>query len=534
MWRCRKAPPFFVRRWADLSGAGRYETAGAVVDGRACRLICGRVHSFLPQGLCPKLPKISLAQNLQCRSQRHWLQSAAKLYFRTQFPASGVAALAATSIYWLSVQSFILSFQRSEMRCSALISLFSTLVSLLSSAAAGQTELDLWYHGANNRAERTEIERIVSEFNQSQPDWRVVTQSFFEQGYNSSVVTSAARGHLPDIVDVDLPVLPNWVWLGYLQPLPVDASVAKDFLPSTLGLWQDELYSLGLWEAAIALIARRSVLERHGLRVPSHSAPWTFEEFDEALISLQASGEFRHPLDLGLVQRGEWYAYAFGAFLNSFGGDLMDRQSYLTAQGALNGAAGLAFGHWWRSLFERDLVAGLEQSEADRESGFLAGRYALRLSGNWDALKILQNFGDDMLILPPPDMGEGPVIGAGSWQFAVSSYSEHPEGAAAFIKFAAQSRHLVALSDALGIIPPTAGAAEKTRSYGPDGLLAPFYDLARDYGRVRPQSPGYVVAAKVFERALVDIALGADVKETLDAAATDIDADIARNKGYRN
>jgi multiple sugar transport system substrate-binding protein len=420
------------------------------------------------------------------------------------------------------------------MRCSAFISLFSTLVSLLSSAAVGQTELDLWYHGASNRAERTEIERIVSEFNKSQSDWRVVTQSFFEQGYNSSVVASAARGYLPDIVDVDLPVLPNWVWLGYLQPLPVNASAVKDFLPSTVGHWQGEFYSLGLWEAAIALIARRSVLERHGLRVPSHSAPWTFQEFDEVLISLQASGEYPHPLDLGLVQRGEWYAYAFGAFLNSFGGDLMDRQTYLTTQGALNGAAGLAFGHWWRSLFERDLVAGLEQSEADRDTGFLAGRYALRLSGNWDALEILQNFGDDMLILPPPDMGEGPVIGAGSWQFAVSSYSDHPEGAAAFIKFAAQSRHLVALSDALGIIPPTAESAAKSRSYGSDGLLAPFYDLARDYGRVRPQSPGYVVAAKVFERALVDIAQGADVKETLDAAALDIDADIARNKGYRN
>lgn len=418
------------------------------------------------------------------------------------------------------------------MRSSVFISILCALVSFLSSPAVGQTKLDLWYHGASNHAEHVEIERIVAEFNKSQPDWRVVTQSFFEQGYNSSVVASAARGHLPDIVDVDLPILPNWVWLGYLQPLPIEASVHHDFLPSTVGIWNGEIYSLGLWEAAVALIARRSVLERHGIRIPSHSSPWTVSEFDEVLMRLQASGEFAHPLDLWLAQTGEWYSYAFGAFLNSFGGDLIDRATYLTAQGVLNGTAGLAFGQWWRSLFDRDLVPGVHQSEGSRKTGFLEGHYALRLSGNWEALEILQKFGDDMLILPPPDMGEGPVIGAGSWQFAVSSFSEHPEGAAAFIKFAAQSRHLVALSDALGIIPPTAEAAEKSRSYDPDGVLAPFFDLARDYGRVRPQSPGYVVAAKVFERALVDIALGADVKETLDAAVHDIDADITRNKGY--
>jgi multiple sugar transport system substrate-binding protein len=41
-----------------------------------------------------------------------------------------------------------------------------------------------------------------------------------------------------------------------------------------------------------------------------------------------------------------------------------------------------------------------------------------------------------------------------------------------------------------------------------------------------------VVAAKVFEKALADIANGADVIDTLDAAVDEIDADIERNQGY--
>ncbi|MEP2716655.1 extracellular solute-binding protein [Pseudophaeobacter sp.] len=425
-------------------------------------------------------------------------------------------------------------FSRSFMRCQVVFVFVCTLASFFSSVATAQTKLDLWYHGAGNPAERTEIEKIVSEFNNSQSDWRVVTQSFFEQGYNSSVVTSAARGHLPDIVDVDLPILPNWVWQGYLQPLPIETSLVEEFLPSTIGRWNGELYSLGLWEAAIAIVGRRSVLDRHGIRIPTNTTPWTKAEFDQALLALQASGEFAYPLDLGLAQRGEWYSYAFGSFLNSFGGDLIDRQTHLSAQGSLNGPGGIAFGKWWQSLFVRDLVPGLDQSKESRAADFLDGRYALRLSGNWEALEMLAIIGEDLLILPPPDMGQGPVIGAGSWQFAVSSFSDHPDGAAAFIRFAAEANNLIALSDALGIIPPTISAAAETQSYGPDGVLAPFFDLARDYGRVRPQSPGYVVASKVFEHALVDIAGGADPKTILDAAADDIDADIKRNNGYSN
>jgi multiple sugar transport system substrate-binding protein len=41
-----------------------------------------------------------------------------------------------------------------------------------------------------------------------------------------------------------------------------------------------------------------------------------------------------------------------------------------------------------------------------------------------------------------------------------------------------------------------------------------------------------VVAAKVFEKAMADIANGAEVGATLDAAVDEIDADIAKNGNY--
>ncbi len=124
------------------------------------------------------------------------------------------------------------------------------------------------------------------------------------------------------------------------------------------------------------------------------------------------------------------------------------------------------------------------------------------------------------------------MIGAASWQFAVSSASEHPEGGAAFIEFTLQDKYLAQFSDALGLIPPTPASAAMSKNYSEGAAMAPFYKLSEVQGLVRPVTPGYVVQAKVFEKALADIANGADPADTLDGAVDEIELDIERNSGY--
>ncbi len=401
----------------------------------------------------------------------------------------------------------------------------------LSPAALAATELSMWYHGAGNEVESKLINQIVSDFNASQSDWTVTIESFPQESYNDSVVAAALAGNLPDIIDVDGPVMPNWAWSGYMQPLPIDEAEIADFLPGTIGRWDGKIYSIGLWDAAVATVTRRSTLEKFDIRVPTLDAPWTAEEFDAALMKIKDSGEFDYPIDLGMAWTGEWYPYAFSPFLQSFGGDIVDRSTYQTAEGVLNGDAALAFGEWWQSLFTRELTPGTSQDPADRETGFIEGRYAIQWNGNWAAVPMLEAF-DDVLFLPAPDFGNGPTIGAASWQFGISASSEHPDGAAAFIKFALQDKYMAAFSDGIGLIPPTPQSAAMTEKYNSGGPLEVFYGLSKAQALVRPVTPGYVVAAKVFEKALADIANGADVADTLDAAVDEINADIEKNGGY--
>ena len=191
------------------------------------------------------------------------------------------------------------------------------------------------------------------------------------------------------------------------------------------------------------------------------------------------------------------------------------------------------FGNWWKSLFDRKLTPGTSHDGADRETGFLDGKYAMQWNGNWAAIAPLEKFGDDMLFLPAPDFGQGSKIGAASWQFGISSNSKHKDGATSFIEFAIQDKYLAAFSDGIGLIPPTPASARLSEKYRPGGPLEVFFDLSKQQATLRAVTPAYIVAGPIFEKAMADIANGADVADTLDAAADEINADIEKNKGYQ-
>ena len=326
------------------------------------------------------------------------------------------------------------------------------LCMVVAGSASAQTELSMWYHGGGNVVEQEIVTTIIDDFNNSQSDWVVNLEAFPQDSYNDSVTAAALSGKLPDIIDVDGPVMPNWAWSGYMQPLPIDESTFAEFLPGTKGIWNGKLYSIGLWDAAVALYARKSTMDELGLRVPTLEKPWSGDEFMAALKAAKESGNYDYALDLGMAWTGEWYPYAFSPFLQSFGGDIVDRSTYTTAEGVLNGEAAIAFGEWWQSLFTNG-YAQATQDGADRDSGFIEGKYAFSWNGNWAATATLEAGVDDLMFLPAPDFGSGPIIGAASWQFGVSASSMHPDGAAAFIKHATQDKYLAAFSDGIGLIP---------------------------------------------------------------------------------
>ena len=69
------------------------------------------------------------------------------------------------------------------------------------------------------------------------------------------------------------------------------------------------------------------------------------------------------------------------------------------------------------------------------------------------------------------------------------------------------------------MIPATTSAAALTENYAPGGPLEIFFEYSNQQGTLRPPTPAYLSAALTFEKALADIANGADVVDAFDAAA---------------
>ncbi|WP_232549305.1 ABC transporter substrate-binding protein [Propioniciclava soli] len=391
----------------------------------------------------------------------------------------------------------------------------------------GPVPITLWTHSAGNEGEMEVISQIIDDYNASTDAYEVVRQDFPQDAYNTSVQGAAASNDLPCILDVDGPIMPNWAWNGWLVPSGLTESDVANFLPSTVGRYNDEIYTVGYWDATTVMFSRRSVLEGLDIRIPTVEQPWTASEFDDALRRIQDSGQFDHAVDWGPSDQSEWYTYAFSPLLQSFGGDLVDRNTYASADGVLNSPESLAFAEWFQNQFDSGLAP---RSNAQDRTEFRNERVAIQYSGNWGYLQNYTEFGDDLLVLPPPDFGDGPKVGVGSWQYGLTRTctDRQREGALEYLRFSMQDRYIAQFSDVTSLIPATTTAAELTTSgyYGPGEPLEFLTPMSEQFGLVRPVTPAYPVISQVFQQQFQNLVAGEDPEQVLDQSVREIDADI--------
>ena len=398
------------------------------------------------------------------------------------------------------------------------------------SDAGGTKTISMWTHNAGNKNELPAIEAVVKDYNASQTNYKVEVQAFPQDSYNQSVVSAAAAKKLPCVLDIDGPNVPNWAWAGYLAPIEgMDDTFAK-YLPSVLGKYNDKTYSYGYYDVALTMVTRTSILEKYDIRIPTADKPWTKDEFTAALEKIKASGDYDNPLDIATSFTGEWWPYAYSPFLQSFGGDLINRDSYESAEGVLNGPQAVEWATWFRSLVT-EKYAPLK-SGTDPAADFMNGKTAILYNGSWTAVATREKF-KDVIFLPSVDFGQGPKIGGGSWQWGMSTNCETPEGAADYLKFAAQDKYVASVSKATTNIPATDAAAAEVPGFGPGEENEVFLDYAKKFAVLRPVTPGYPFIATEFTKTAQDILNGADPQQALDQAVKNIDANQKSNNNFR-
>lgn len=398
----------------------------------------------------------------------------------------------------------------------------------------GTGEVSLWFHSGRGE-ERDALNQILVNFRDAHPDITVNAVELPEGSYNDQVQAAAFANDLPCLLDFDGPFVYNYAWGGFLIPLDdyVTEEMKNDFLPSIIdqGTFQDgKLYSLGQFDSGLSIWANREHLETAGVRIPTLEQPWTTDEFNAALAALQQVDGVENALDLKMnYGRGEWFTYGFSPILQSFGGDLIDRSDYQSADGVLNGPETVAAMEMVQSWFQEGFV----NPEPAGDTAFVEGKSSLSWVGHWVANGYMEELGDNLLLLPMPDFGTGPKTGMGSWNWGITSGCPNADAAWEVLEFLVEPEQILIMTDANGAVPARQSALEQSELYGADGMLNLFVQqIERGWAIPRPKTPAYPAITSSFAEAFDNIKNGADVKGQLDEAVRDIDQDIEDNRGY--
>lgn len=393
--------------------------------------------------------------------------------------------------------------------------------------------VELFFHSGQG-AERAALNATLQAFNDSHPNIRVEAVQLPEGSYIDQVNVAAMSHSLPCLLDFDGPTLYNYAWSGYLIPLDtyVSSQMRADFLPSILqqGTYNHHLYSLGQYDSGLGFYANKQYLREARVRIPTINSPWTLSEFNDILARLKHVAGVQYPLDLNMYPPGgEWFTYGFSPFVESFGGDLINRSTYQSAMGVLNGPNAVAALTWFQNLFKQ----GYSNPWPASDTEFTFGHAALNWGGHWLYAGNYQALGDNLLVLPAPNLGKGAKTGMGSWNWGITSSCKTPDEAWQVLNFIMSPSEIARMTNANGAVPARKSVIARSQLYAPNGPLHVFaLQLLGGMAEPRPITPAYPTITSAFSEAVVNIVAGFNVKKELDKAVQKIDQDLQDNQGY--
>ncbi len=404
--------------------------------------------------------------------------------------------------------------------------------------------LQLWTHGGSD-GEQDALRSLVAQW-ERETGHEVEVTVVDEGDYVDQVQAAAAAGTLPDVLDLDGPYTAALAYRGDLldlQPLLPSATV-DDLLPSlrAQGGYDDGLYSVGAFDSGLALFADARALRDAGTRVPTGpDDAWSAQETTAALQALAARDDDGRVLDLKLgYGTGEWFMFAFAPLVASAGGSLLDPRTGL-ASGRMDSPAAV-------DALEQ-LRAWSPYTDPDPAGdAFVERRVALSWVGHWAYADYEAALGDDLVLLPLPDLGTGSRSGLGSWAWTVPSATRDVEQAVDLVDHLVSPQAVRTMTAANHAVPGRLSVLRGSPAYAPGG---PLHLYAEQLTRAcaadgdpadptetacgatpRPVTPAYPVVTAAFARAVADVVVeGRPAREALAAAARQVDDD-ARLTGY--
>ncbi|WP_156889655.1 ABC transporter substrate-binding protein [Paenibacillus harenae] len=401
--------------------------------------------------------------------------------------------------------------------------------------SADKIVLELWKH-AGTEAESIFYDKMIDNFNKSQDKIEIKATTLPNESYHDQMRAAALTGGLPHILDIDFTEMPYMAYQGFLNPLEnyLTPELKDDMLPSVLeeGTYDGKQYFIGQFESGMSFWANKSYLEKAGVRIPtSVNDAWSKEEFEDALAKLQELPEVEYALDVSVARGEGWWIYSYLPWVKGFGGDFENKETHL-ADGVLNSEATVNAFKYLQDLINQGYVNKVQTTKDDFHGSKIS---ALMLVGHWMGPAHEESLGDDAILIPFPDFGNGVYTTGGSWGWTMTSRAEEEdvtEAAWEALEYFMSAENVKGISEANGAIPSRISVLDSMDQYKPGGKYYLYREqLELGHAWPRPLTPAFSTFQKSIGAATMNMILGADVQKELDEAAKNIDQTI-KDAGY--
>ena len=395
-------------------------------------------------------------------------------------------------------------------------------------SASAATSIKVWISsGAEDDVYRSLFDKVEAKLNVTIKD-----EYYPKDELDTKLKVAPVVGDVPDMIVVDYLQVPAYYEAGLIDDLSsrISAELKADLLPSVVdeSTYDGKLVSVAQFDSGMALWANKSMLEHAGIRIPtSYTEAWTRAEFEDALAKLKADG-VPYPLYIRQNKTSSLY-FTYVPLLASFGGDYVDRNTML-AEGTLDSPETIAAYSYISWLIENGYV----DPACDYENGFYGRKEnAISLLGHWKYTDYVKGLGDDAIILPVPDFGQGVYTCSGSTVWSMTTAAKE-NGAADLVwkvmEYALQPENIKMVTDFNGAIPSRMSVMDEVPALQKGGRLY-LYREQLEAGRsiLRPLTPAHMTFYTAMQNANFDIINGADAGDTLRKAAKEIDEVIIEN-----
>ncbi|WP_420628492.1 ABC transporter substrate-binding protein [Candidatus Leptofilum sp.] len=355
---------------------------------------------------------------------------------------------------------------------------------------------------------------------------RIVTESIAGTGAYDAVVWLDVWG--PAFIQTLEPLEP------YIERDGID--YADDYPPSFMqaAVLDGTQYGFPVRTHAFVLHYREDVFEELGLEPPT-----TWNEMIEVGRTIQENTDLAgHANYYGVGTAQNLFIWALQLWGN--GGDIFDEDF----RPIFNNAAGVEATELYASMAEIGPEAQFSIGEGDARLSVTTGESAMIIGWWWfaptfndpeaAAEEVVGNVGHAPV---PAVEGSEPVSFALSIPVGISSFSQNKDAAWEWVKFLSHPQSdLEVVTDKSRPEVNTVVVSHSSNLVNPEvnevnGGLHESAAPGLANSRIMPLIPEWAEVASILEVAINDIALGADVQETLDEAASDVEG-VMERAGY--